>query len=206
MKGSGWWSLLGLAVCACAMAAEPHKTVGTATLIVDDQLHARKFDSELWFEAAPGSKVEDFAVRPPLRAIGIARQAEPAPGLHKRPLIVISHGNWGTRYSQGWLAMRLVDAGYVVLSTSHPGTLGDDQTAAGRLRLWTARATCRSRSACCSRIRSGPRSSTNIASVSRGIHSAAGPASALRAGASTRHVSGRSARQRRRRTSIATAH
>jgi predicted dienelactone hydrolase len=29
-----------------------------------------------------------------------------------------------------------VNAGVVVLSTSHPGTLGDDQTVAGRLRLW----------------------------------------------------------------------
>jgi predicted dienelactone hydrolase len=50
--------------------------------------------------------------------------------------VVISHGNWGTRYSQGWLASRLVKAGYVVISPSHPGTMNDDRTAAGALRLW----------------------------------------------------------------------
>jgi len=126
-----------LAVClSTAALAEQGKTVGTASIEMDDKAHARKFVSELWFEAAPGSKVEEFSVRPPLRAIGIARNAEPAPGLGKQPLIVVSHGNWGSRYSQGWLAIRLINAGYMVLSTSHPGTLGDDQSAAGRLRLW----------------------------------------------------------------------
>src|SRR5207244_11845286 len=62
--------------------------------------------------------------------------ADPLPGRRKRPLIVVSHGNWGSRFSQGWLALELAGAGYVVLSTSHPGTIGDDQTAAGRYRLW----------------------------------------------------------------------
>jgi len=54
----------------------------------------------------------------------------------RRPLVVLSHGNWGSRYSQGWLALRLVEAGYLVVSTSHPGTEGESQTAAGRYRLW----------------------------------------------------------------------
>ena len=119
-----------------ASAVDRTRPVGTASIEMEDTAHARKFTSELWFAAAPGAKVEDFAVRPPLRALAIARNAEPAANQHKRPLIVVSHGNWGTRYSQGWLAVRLVDAGYVVLSTSHPGTLGDDQSVAGRLRLW----------------------------------------------------------------------
>ena len=56
--------------------------------------------------------------------------------MRKQPLIVISHGNWGSRFSQGWLALELVKSGYVVLSTSHPGTVGDDQSVAGRYRLW----------------------------------------------------------------------
>ena len=85
---------------------------------------------------APDARVEWFSPRPPLRSIPIARNADPQPSLRKRPLIVVSHGNWGSRFSQGWLALELVKAGYVVLSTSHPGTAGDDQTVAGRYRLW----------------------------------------------------------------------
>ncbi|MBI2769447.1 MAG: hypothetical protein HYX47_07485 [Burkholderiales bacterium] len=133
------WTLARFALVAAlpaAALAQADIVVGTATLEMHDKAHGRKFTSELWFEAAPGAAVQGFAVRAPLRAIDIARNAEPAPRRPKRPLIVVSHGNWGTRYSQGWLSTRLVNAGYVVLSTSHPGTLGDDQSAAGRLRLW----------------------------------------------------------------------
>ena len=137
MKMLSWSFAFVLAACLSAAAAvDQGKTVGTVSIEMDDKLRTRHFVSELWFEAAPGAKVEKFSVRPPLRAIGIARNAEPVPGLGKRPLIVVSHGNWGSRYSQGWLAIRLVNAGYVVLSTSHPGTLGDDQSVVGRARLW----------------------------------------------------------------------
>ncbi|MGQ0681143.1 alpha/beta hydrolase family protein [Bradyrhizobium sp.] len=132
------WSVLGpvvAAVLCTAAAAQDGKPAGTASIAVNAGA-PRAFTGEFWFEAAPGERVEGFAPRPPLRAIPIARNARPAPDRGRRPLIVISHGNWGGRYSQGWLAIRLVHAGFVVLSTSHPGTLGDDQTVAGRLRLW----------------------------------------------------------------------
>src|SRR5262245_2987405 len=117
-----------------ALAAE--SVVGTATLDLQDRTTGRKVTTELWFKAAADAPVEWFSPRPPLRAIPIARHAEPQSGLRKQALIVISHGNWGTRFSQGWLALELVKAGYTVLSTSHPGTIGDDQTVAGRYRLW----------------------------------------------------------------------
>jgi predicted dienelactone hydrolase len=96
----------------------------------------RKVITELWFKATPSSKIEWFSPRAPLRSIPIARNADLQLPLRKRPLIVISHGNWGSRFSQGWLALEMVKAGYAVLSTSHPGTVGEDQTIAGRYRLW----------------------------------------------------------------------
>jgi len=136
IKTLGLFLLSSLAPVVASASGEPGGAVGTASIETHDKSRDRRFTSELWFKAKAGAKVEGFAVRPPLRAIDIARNAEPAPEQRGRPLIVISHGNWGSRYSQGWLATRLVNAGYAVLSTSHPGTLGDDQTAAGRLRLW----------------------------------------------------------------------
>ena len=110
--------------------------VGTATLDLEHKATGRKVTSELWFKAAADAKIEWFSPRLPLRPIPIARNADPQPPPRKHPLIVVSHGNWGTSFSQGWLALELVKAGYVVLSTSHPGTIGDDQTVAGRYRLW----------------------------------------------------------------------
>ncbi len=110
--------------------------VGTVTLDLQDKATGRKVTSELWFKAAADARIEQFSPRPPLRSIPIARNAQPQPPLRKQPLIVISHGNWGSRFSQGWLALELVRSGYVVVSTSHPGTVGDDQSVAGRYRLW----------------------------------------------------------------------
>jgi hypothetical protein len=119
-----------------APAAAGDGVVGTATLELESGANGRKVTTELWFKTAPNAKAEWFSPRPPLRPILIARNAVPQPSLRKHPLIVFSHGNWGSRFSQGWLALELVKAGYVVLSTSHPGTEGDDQTVAGRYRLW----------------------------------------------------------------------
>lgn len=110
--------------------------VGTATLQLENKATGRKITTELWFKAAGDPEMEWFSPRTPLRSIPIARNAEPQPPLRKHPLIVVSHGNWGSRFSQGWLALELVKSGYVVLSTSHPGTAGDDQSVSGRYRLW----------------------------------------------------------------------
>jgi len=143
---SGWsgdkalaWSLplaLALWVWSPTWAAEEgERVVGTVTLDLE-RAGSRKIISELWFDAAPGAIAAPFAARPILRPLSIARNAAANPSAGKRPLIVISHGNFGTRFSHGWLAVRLVNAGYVVLSTSHPGTVAEDQSAAGRYRLW----------------------------------------------------------------------
>jgi predicted dienelactone hydrolase len=118
------------------MVAAGDRPVGTATLELENKSMDRKVTIELWFKSVPDAKIVWFSPRLPLRSIPIARDADPHLRVRKRPLIVISHGNWGTRFSQGWLALELARAGYVVLSTSHPGTAGDDQTVAGRYRLW----------------------------------------------------------------------
>jgi predicted dienelactone hydrolase len=123
-----------LAFLALAAAAPARAAVGIAALEVAG--NGRKFTAEVWYPAADGAKTEDFSPRAPIRPIAIARDAAPAALAERRPLVVASHGNWGTRFSQGWLALRLVEAGYLVLTTTHPGTDAELQTVAGRHRLW----------------------------------------------------------------------
>jgi predicted dienelactone hydrolase len=129
--------LITAALCALPLAAQTASAegpVGAITIEMDN--NSRKFPVELWYEPVSGAKAEELSFRTPLRPISVARGADPRRDVARRPLIAISHGNWGTRYSQGWLALKLVNAGYVVVSASHPGTLADDQTVAGRFRLW----------------------------------------------------------------------
>jgi len=125
-----------LLLASAAPTAFAGDRVGTATLDLENRATGRRITTELWFKAADDARTEWFSPRAPLRPIPIARNADPQHWLRKQPLVIISHGNWGTRFSQGWLALELVKSGYVVLSTSHPGTAGDDQDVSGRYRLW----------------------------------------------------------------------
>ena len=129
--------LIALAIAApvsISAAAQNDRVVAATTIELENKASGRKIVTELWYAPAGNPKAEDLSFRPPLRPVTVARNADPVSG--KRPLIVVSHGNWGSRYSQGWLALKLVNSGYIVLSTSHPGTVGDDQSATGRYRLW----------------------------------------------------------------------
>ncbi len=109
--------------------------VGTKSFTFDQAPGNRKVEAEIWFEANSSYAEKSFSFRAPFRSIMIAKNADPAI-TQKKPFIVISHGNWGTEYSQGWLAIGLVKKGYIVMTVKHPGTKADDQTVAGRLRLW----------------------------------------------------------------------
>jgi predicted dienelactone hydrolase len=110
--------------------------VGTFTKSLTDTTRNRDVTAEIWFEVDNADNVVAFSARPPIKAIPIAINATPKDVTTPRPVIFISHGNWGTRYSQGWLALELVNAGYVVVSLSHPGTMADDRTSAGATMLW----------------------------------------------------------------------
>jgi predicted dienelactone hydrolase len=119
-----------------AFAAMPNIIVGSTTLAINDSARGRNLPSEIWYRAQAGTASGSFSPLLPIAAIEISKDAVPEQGASKRPLIVISHGNWGTRFSQGWMARQLVQAGYVVLTPSHPGTMNDDRNMAGAVRLW----------------------------------------------------------------------
>lgn len=53
-----------------------------------------------------------------------------------KPLAVLSHGVWGNRFNQVWLAKRLASEGYIVLVLDHPGTSTWDRNPAEAARLW----------------------------------------------------------------------
>jgi predicted dienelactone hydrolase len=122
-------------VC-CASVPSNGVAVGTFTYALTDTARHRDVTAEIWFEADSTSNVAAFSARPPIKAIPIALNSTPKDSTTARPVIFISHGNWGTRYSQGWLALELVKAGYVVVSLSHPGTTADNRTTEGATRLW----------------------------------------------------------------------
>ncbi len=134
-------SALSLAVGLSATSAPAHANtantvVGSTTLNLTDATRQRQVVTEMWFEAAPGTKAESFTPLPPLQSITLTTGARPAASATRKPLIVLSHGNWATRYAYGWLATELVKAGYLVLTPTHPGTTFGDLRPEYRARLW----------------------------------------------------------------------
>ena len=129
------WLLTALLLAANGAHAS-ELVVGTTTLDLKDATRGRSVVTELWFEAAPGTAAESFTPLPPLQALALATSAKPAASSGRKPLIVLSHGNWATRYAYAWLATALVKAGYLVLSPTHPGTMFGDLQAVYRARLW----------------------------------------------------------------------
>ncbi|MCP4218837.1 MAG: dienelactone hydrolase, partial [bacterium] len=54
----------------------------------------------------------------------------------KMPLLIISHGTGGNRFSLSWLAEPLVNAGYIVVSLDHYGNSSDNKIPREFLKWW----------------------------------------------------------------------
>ncbi|MBB3655125.1 putative dienelactone hydrolase [Rhizobium sp. BK650] len=64
----------------------------------------------------------------------VIRDAEPTTGPH--PLVVLSHGYGGSWRNLAWLAVELVNVGYVVAAPDHPGTTTFDMRKPDAVELW----------------------------------------------------------------------
>jgi predicted dienelactone hydrolase len=117
----------------CAGARVPAVSVGLAT--VPTQRGTRDLAPRLWYRAVEGDASTVVRGRP---AFVGERVSPDAAFLNEgpRPLVVLSHGYWGGAMSQAWLATRLVERGFLVVSLQHPGTMTDSQTTEARIRLW----------------------------------------------------------------------
>jgi predicted dienelactone hydrolase len=129
--------VIALCLAACAPIASIAQTiVGSQTLELRDASRQRAVVSEIWFKADSGSEVKSLPTAPPFIPLEFALGANAPADVKARPLVVISHGNWGSRYSQGGMAIELVKAGYTVLTVSHPASMNNDTRPEGRVRQW----------------------------------------------------------------------
>lgn len=81
-----------------------------------------------------GGSVEPFAANAVWQGTSVQVGGTPTDGA--KPLVVLSHGVWGNRFNQVWLAERLVSEGYIVLALDHPGTSTWDRNREEAARLW----------------------------------------------------------------------
>jgi predicted dienelactone hydrolase len=133
--------LLSIAACAlsllggAASQAQSTMVVGMQRIAMNDASRNRSVNSEVWFEAAAGTQAEQVYVLPVMEPFAMTANATPA-AAERKPLIVLSHGNWATPSVYGWLTTALVQAGFVVLAPTHPGSMFQDLRPEYRARLW----------------------------------------------------------------------
>jgi predicted dienelactone hydrolase len=99
---------------SCARAAE---MVG---MIEFDVAGDRALHVHALYPAQDGGKAEAFGGNAVWASHTVHVGARPKGTGH--PLVVLSHGMFGNRFNQTWLAVRLARAGYIVLAFDHPGT------------------------------------------------------------------------------------
>ena len=107
--------------------------MGIATIRFYDEERARPVITEVWYpvdDSVPADPVEGLWVR-----CAEARDA-PLKAAKQYPLIVMSHGNWGDRLNNAWMAETLAANGYIVASMDHYGNTWNNKIPENFLKLW----------------------------------------------------------------------
>lgn len=117
-----------------ASGAEETKPVAGFTELRFDQDTTRPLSGYIWYPGQPGVaplRVGANAIR---KGFDVFPNAALPEG--RAPLVVLSHGLMGHAMNQGWLAVRLAEAGFIVASVHHPGTSWINRDPAARRALW----------------------------------------------------------------------
>ncbi len=111
----------------------PPKT-GITTLRFYDERRDRPLITEVWYpveENVPANPVQGLWVR-----CAEARDAPLKISSNKYPLVLISHGNWGDRLNNSWIAETLAANGYIVASMDHYGNTWNNKIAECFVKIW----------------------------------------------------------------------
>ncbi len=112
------------------LSARGSHFVGVQTLNLTDTARSRTLKIEVWYptDEKDGATFYDAMLGPtPTRLLGQAKRGA-APTTKKFPLIVVSHGQPGTRYQLAYLGEHLASWGFVVANLEHTGSTYQDTT------------------------------------------------------------------------------
>lgn len=114
-----------------ALAADE---VGVKTLTVPSPARGRDLAVTIWYPATPGGTNIRVGENKLFQGAPALANAPRAPG--RFPLILVSHGSGARIENLGWIANRLVAAGFIVAGPNHPGTTSGDSTPIATPNVW----------------------------------------------------------------------
>lgn len=127
------FTILAVLVISIPSKASPD-TVGFREITIAASDGRRALAGAIWYP----SKDTNPPIRIGENPIFFGQMVQPDANIQdgRHPLVVMSHGFGGNWRNQGWLAMALARAGYVVAAINHPGTTSRDLTAEVGSALW----------------------------------------------------------------------
>ncbi len=111
----------------------PAKT-GITTVRFHDESRSRPVITEVWYpveDKVQADQVEGLWVR-----CAEARDAPIKASSKKYPLVLMSHGNWGDRLNNSWIAETLAANGFIVASMDHYGNTWNNKIAECFIKIW----------------------------------------------------------------------
>jgi len=107
--------------------------IGERTLRFVDSSRNRPLVTEIWYPTTDTLKASDQEYSPFIRNYTVRNGQLPS---GRFPLIMISHGTGGSRFSLEWLAQSLVKAGFVVAAVDHWGNTYNNKIPLQFFEIW----------------------------------------------------------------------
>lgn len=127
-------ALFLLLACFAVGTARAADLAGFRHVTIPASQRGSALEGVVWYPAGSGGTPILVGDNPILVGQRVQLNAPILAGRHA--LVVLSHGYSGHWNNQGWLAVDLVSAGYVVAAVNHPGTTAKDMNTATAARLW----------------------------------------------------------------------
>jgi predicted dienelactone hydrolase len=109
--------------------------VGEQTIIYYDSIRKRPLKTEIWYPTPEAITPDNnasaslpFVLKPTVRNASLQNI--------KHPLILLSHGTGGNRFSLAWLAYDLVKRGYMIVAVDHWGNTFDNKIPEQFVKGW----------------------------------------------------------------------
>lgn len=126
-------TLVFISLGTTVLLAHPQQ-VGQKTYEWRDGNRSRPVRTEVWY---PTNDIDESGKRNtqlPFDLPPTIRNATPSKGTF--PVVVLSHGTGGNRYGLAWLAISLVEQGYIVAAPDHWGNTFDNKVPEYFVRYW----------------------------------------------------------------------
>jgi predicted dienelactone hydrolase len=112
---------------------QPVVQIGQRTFTFTDKNRNRPVVTEIWYPSADSLKPEDKVFSPVIRQHTVRNGKLPS---RKLPLILLSHGTGGGRFTIEWIAQSLVQHGFIVAAVDHWGNTYEHKLPLEFLKTW----------------------------------------------------------------------